>query len=134
MPIFTVKFTDNTIFEGGNSLNNSKWNDIPNKDILCLEYFVDDNSSIVLSGFEEYNHLVEVTQNVYGPKGTNLQRKLENIYLMGRKGDKITSYRISLKGDSGSDKYHKGDITKRISDLGKEFRGKPTINWKKGIK
>jgi hypothetical protein len=132
MPIFKITFTDNTIFEGGESVYNSKWKDIPSKEILCLEYFISDGESIKLSNFEAYSHIVEATQNVHGPKGTDLRQKLENIYVMGCNGKEVTSYRISLRGISGKDKYHKGDITRRIVELGKEFRGRPTSSWKKG--
>jgi len=134
MPIFKVIFTDNTIYEGGDSVYNSLWNEIPDKAISCLEYFIDGQDSIVLRGYEKYGHLIEATKNVYGPKGTDLKPKLHNIYVMGLRTNKVTSYRIALEGNSGSDKYHKGDITKRFVPYGKEFRGRPISTWKKGIK
>ena len=110
----------------------SKWNDIPDKGIVCLEYFISDNASIVLKDFDEYNHLIEATKALYGPKGTDFKSKLHNIYIMGKKGNKVISYRIALLGDKSSDRYRQGDITKRELDVGKEFRGRPTIHWKKG--
>jgi len=133
LPIYTIQFEDGSTYIGGDSILDSKWKDIPNKNISCLEYFFGTGESLVLRSFESYNHIVEATQNIYGPKGTSLVQKLENIYIMGCRDGEVTSYRISLKGESGSDKYHRGDITKRIIKLGKEFRGQPTINWKKGI-
>jgi len=134
MPIYKITFTDNSVFEGGETIVNSKWKDIPDKAIACLEYFISDDVSLVLKDFDEYNHLIEATKAIYGPKGTNFRQKLHNIYIMGRKGDKVVSYRIALVGNAGSDKYHKGDITKREVEFGKEFRGAPTTNWKKGNK
>lgn len=133
MPIYKITFTDNSTFEGGENINDSKWMDIPDKEILCLEYFISDNTSIVLRGYDAYNHLVEATKAVYGPKGTDFSQKLHNIYVMGRQGNKVISHRIALVGNSGVDKYRHGDITKRQLEFGKEFRGKPTVNWKRGI-
>jgi hypothetical protein len=134
MPIFKITFTDNSVFEGGESVYNSLWDQIPDKDISCLEYFIDANESLILKNFEEYTYFVEATQNVYGPKGTDLRSKLKNVYVMGRRGGKVKSYRIALIGSPGSDKYHKGDITRRTISYGKEFRGRRTYNWKKGIR
>jgi len=58
------------------------------------------------------------------------------IYVMGLKNGMVTSYRISLNGKNGEDKYQTGDITKRILPFGKEYNGQPTnfSLWKKGIK
>jgi len=132
--IFKITFKDGSEFLGGDSILNSKWNDIPNKNISCLEYFLDNNSSIILKDYDSYNHIIEATKAVYGPKGTDRSTRLHNIYLMGTKGNTVTSYRIALIGKNGSDKYRKGDITKRAIELGKEFRGQPTVGWRKGLK
>jgi len=58
------------------------------------------------------------------------------IYIMGLKNGMVTSYRLSLVGKDGEDKYKIGDITKRVLPLGQEHLGRPTNNllWKKGIK
>lgn len=132
--IYKITYQDGTFFNGGSDILNSKWKDVSDKGILCLEYFLSENESILLKDFDSYNHLIEVTKAVYGPKGTNFKQKLHNIYVMGRIGNRVVSYRIALIGSAGSDKYHKGDITKRELPYGKEFRGAPTTNWKKGNK
>jgi hypothetical protein len=58
------------------------------------------------------------------------------IYIMGLKNGMVTSYRISLDGKDGEDKYRLGDITKRVLPLGQEYRGRPSDLklWKMGIK
>jgi len=58
------------------------------------------------------------------------------IYIMGLKNGMVTSYRVTLNGSNGKDKYQTGDITKRVIPLGKEDNGRPTNRqlWKKGIK
>jgi len=123
--IYKIHFTDGSIYNGGESLQDSKWADIPDKSIDCLVYFLDDHESINLYKFDKYAHFVEATHNVCGPKGTVLGLQLHFVYLMGLKNGKVTSYRISLKGERGQNRYIKGDITKRITDLGKEYKGKP---------
>lgn len=57
------------------------------------------------------------------------------IYIMGLKNGMVTSYRVSLAGKDGENKYQIGDITKRVLPLGQEYRGRETNNalWKKGI-
>jgi len=57
------------------------------------------------------------------------------IYIMGLKNNFVTSYRVSLDGKSGEDKYHIGDITRRILPFGQEYLDRPTNPnfWKKGI-
>ena len=132
--LYKAIFLDGSEFEGGNSVFNTKWTSIPNdKGIKEVHYFLSDGNKIVLKDYEAYNHIVEATRDIYGPKGMKLQFKLHNVYIMGLKNNIVTSYRISLKGKKGQDKYLAGDITKRESPLGKEFRGHPTVNWKKGI-
>lgn len=134
MPIYTIVFKDGSVYHGGQTITDSKWNDMPDKCIISLEYFLDENTSIVLKDFDAYNHVIEATKAVYGPKGTDFSQKLHNIYIMGRKGNKVISRRIALKGQSGSDRYQQGDITKRELEFGKEFRGAPTTHWKRGNK
>lgn len=58
------------------------------------------------------------------------------IYIMGLKKGMVTSYRVSLDGKDGKDKYKTGDITKRIMPLGQEDLGRPTnpALWKRGVK
>jgi len=57
------------------------------------------------------------------------------IYIMGLKKGKVTSYRMTLNGQEGKTRYQIGDFTKRILQLGKEYRGRPTNHklWKIGI-
>lgn len=124
--IFKIKFTDGTTFDGGPDLYNSNWMEIPDKSIDCLVYFLSDNEELVLRGFDKYLHFVEVSQNVYGKKGTDFKPKMQYAYLMGIKGNMVTSYRFSLLGTKGVSRYTKGDMTKRVMPLGKEHNGKPT--------
>jgi len=64
MPLYRIVFTDNSIFLGGDTIEDSKWNEIPDKEILCLEYFLCDGSSLVLRNFESYAAITEAIDNV----------------------------------------------------------------------
>lgn len=130
--LYKIKFKDDTIFNGGNSLKDSKWNEIPeNKEIESLIYSLPDGNLIILREYEAYNHLVEATQNFYG--SDNVKETIRAIYLMGLEKGVVTSYRITLYEIKDS-KYKIGDITRREYPIGKEYYGAPTRGWKKGIK
>lgn len=64
MPLYQIVFTDNSIFLGGDTIEDSKWNEIPDKEIFCLEYFLCDGSSLVLRNFESYAAITEAIDNV----------------------------------------------------------------------
>ena len=55
--MYNIIFKDQTIFKGGD-ISDSKWNDIPDKEIKEIHYFFEDKK-IVLSKFQSYNHLIE---------------------------------------------------------------------------
>lgn len=59
---------------------------------------------------------------------------IENVYLMGRIGNLVTSYRITILQQKGVGRYKIGDITVRTLPRGKEYRGKATAGWRKGGK
>jgi hypothetical protein len=69
MPLYKIVFTDNSIFIGGETIEDSKWNEIPDKDILCLEYFLCEGSSIVLREFESYAAITEVVAPIVRKMG-----------------------------------------------------------------
>ena len=132
--IFRVTFKDGTTYKGGSSIYNSGWDEMPDKEISCLAYFIEEGEWALLEGHEAYAHLIEVTQNIHGPKGTDFRGQLRNAYIMTLKNGVVTSHRISLKGVAGEDRFQRGDRTKRNFPLGKEFKGRPVSSWKKGIK
>lgn len=122
---------DNHLTVFGNSLGskNSLWTALPDKPILALEYTLPygNNDSIKLTGYEEYLHMIEACMTV----GHNAV--IENVYLMGRIGSKITSYRITILQRKNASRYKVGDITVRVLDKGKEYRGGMTFGWRKGF-
>lgn len=126
---FIVHYEDGVV--QGNPLGNrdSLWTSLPNKPIKALEYTLPHaNDSIKLSGYEEYLHMVEVRM----PMGGNAM--IEHVYLMGRRGAKVISYRITILQKTQTDRYKIGDITVRVLNKGQEYRGGVTSGWRVGIK
>ena len=124
---FIAHYEDEVI--PGNPLGNrdSLWTSLPNKPIEALEYTLPHaNDSIKLSGYEEYLHMVEARMFMGG------NTIIEHVYLMGRIGSKVTSYRITILQKKAADRYKIGDITVRVLDKGKEYRGGMTSGWKAG--
>lgn len=110
----------------GNPLGNrdSLWTSLPDKPIKALEYVLPHaNDSIKLSGYEEYLHMVEVCM----PMGGNAM--IEYVYLMGKTGATVVSYRITILQKTKNDRYKIGDITVRVMEAGKEYRGGATAGW-----
>ena len=110
----------------GNPLGNrdSLWTSLPDKPIQALEYTLPHaNDLIKLSGYEKYLHMVEVCM----PMGGNAM--IEHVYLMGKIGNLVTSYRITILQKTSSDRYKIGDITVRVLESGKEYRGGATTGW-----
>jgi hypothetical protein len=131
-PLFKIVFVDNSFFVGGNSYHETKWLDIPkNKSIKRLFYRLPDGNHLCLEKFSKYLHMVEATKDLTGKR-----KGLETIryaYIMGLKGNIVTSYRITLySGQPGKDKFRVGDITRREYKYGTEWYGYPTNsdNWR----
>ncbi len=126
---FIVHYEDKPI--QGNPLGNrdSLWTSLPDKPIKALEYTLPyGNDSIKLSGYEEYLHMIEARMFMGG------NTTIEHVYLMGRIGTKVVSYRITILQKKQTDRYKVGDITVRVMNKGQEYRGGATTGWKAGIK
>lgn len=126
--LYRVRFKDGTVFNGGKQYKDTKWNEIPDKEILAITFSLPNGDFLTLKDYEEYNHFYEATQDVYGSNKFTLRYR----YLLGRTENKVTSYRITLF-HTKDDKYRIGDITRREYEYGKEYSGKPTKGWKKGV-
>lgn len=62
--LYLIEFQDDSIFNGGDTIENSKWSEIPDKPIVKLEFFLSDVSSIVLRNCESYAAFTEAIDNV----------------------------------------------------------------------
>lgn len=114
--MYKVFFDDETIFDGGH-YTNSKWNEMPNKTIKKLEYTLF-NKTIILKGFESYNHIVE--HSYLSKTGS---KKILKVILMGKVDQKVYQFIYD---------FEKHCVLSKIKNFGQEFRMKKTTGWKKG--
>ncbi len=126
--VFTVIFEDESHFQGGVDYYNTKWLEIPNKKIKRIFYGLPDENMLCLHDYEKYFHMIEATQDLTGKN--KRQTKIEYAYIMGKRGNKVDSYRITLFETKDS-RYKIGDIVKRQFDINNKFiKGLNPNNWR----
>jgi len=126
-PLYYIIFKDGSQYSGGNSYDDSKWNKMPNKKIDRIFYQLPDGNTLVLNGYEKYVFLIEYVTD-FNMKGQQLGgKRIECIYLMGKRGNIVTSYRITMfHGKPGKDKFRRGDILRREfswNQISKKYSG-----------
>jgi hypothetical protein len=107
--LYTIIFADESKFIGGD-YKHTKWNEIPNKKIKRIFYSLPDGDHLTLSGYEEYYHMIEATQDLTGKNRGVVT--LRYAYLMGKVGTKVVIYKIDLETRQGTRK-----ISKEIYDI-----------------
>jgi len=120
--LYTIIFEDLTTYRGGD-YSNSGWLNIPDKKIKRIIYNLSNGDNLVLNSYDSYYHCIEGTTdiNIKSKQPT----KMEFTYLMGRKNEIITCYRINIETGNIKKKIYK-ETDKFILRLNK-------IGWK-GIK
>jgi len=98
--LYQVIFSDGSAYEGGKSYFNTGWNDMPDKKIKRIFYRLPDGNYLTLHGYDEYYHMIEATKD-WARIGKTIEKlnnkpRIEYAYIMGRKGKKVVSYRITL--------------------------------------
>lgn len=123
---FIAHYEDEAIT--GNSLGSrdSGWTSLPDKSIQHLEYVMPYGDSVILHGYDEYLHMVEASQKMGG------QPLVNYVYLMGRRGKTVISYRITILQKTPHARFKVGDITVRMAPVGSEYHSKPISGWRKG--
>lgn len=116
-PLFTVIFQDGSHFVGGTDYFETKWLEIPLKKIKRIFYKLPNNDAICLDGYNKYFHMVEALKDITGKERGIV--KLQYAYIMGRKDDKVTSYRITLFNKENN-RFRMGDITMREFNINDE--------------
>jgi len=91
--LFSIIFTDNSTYEGG-TLEHTGWREIPNKKIRSLYYLLPSGDYLCLREYDRYYQYIEATQDIYGSHTSSV--KLEYAYIMGKRGNKVTVYKIDL--------------------------------------
>lgn len=126
---FIAHYRDDFVLGNPLGHKDSLWTSLPDKPIEALEYTLPyGNDSIKLAGYEEYLHMVEARMFMGG------STIIEHVYLMGRISNRVVSYRITILQKTQTDRFKVGDITVRVLDKGKEYRGGMTTGWKTGVK
>ena len=130
--LYYIIFEDST-FVGGNDYYQTKWLEIPNKKIKRIFYRLPDGNHLCLSGYDEYYHMIEATQDITGKNRG--KTNIEYAYIMGKRGRVVTSYRITLLNKlschSGDSRYKLGDIVRRDFDIDhKKIKGLNPKGWK----
>lgn len=115
--MYRITFIDDTTFDGG-TINNSKWNEMPPKQIKRLDYFLFDKK-IIFENYEAYNHIVEYSYII------NIKQNIiSKIILMAKKDNQIVAVLF--------DTLHKCVQIKNY-EFGREYLGRSTTGWKQGI-
>lgn len=114
--MYTVKFEDGSIFNGGNP-ENSLWNKMPNKSIAEITYILA-GKSITLKGFSSYNHQVKI-----GYLPLNSQQFILAVIVMAEKEGIVKRFIF----DFTKNKFFMDEVK-----LGQEYNNKSVSGWKKG--
>lgn len=108
--LYTVYFEDGTNFEG------KKWSKIPDKLITSLTYHLE-NKDITFENYQSYNHIIERVSK-FG------DTKITKIMLMG-----TYEYEVNILVID----FIKKNFYVQKSPMGKEYEGRPTTGWRKGL-
>ncbi len=119
---FVAYFKDEVVHGKPLGKPDTGWNSLPGKPIHKFEYINPYGETIVLEGCAEYNHFVEVIQQMGG------KPCLARIFLMGASNGNVTVHEILL------DEAHLGHVITRECVRGTEYDGEPSWGWKKGSK
>jgi len=123
MILYTVVFEDNTVFRGGDLID-TKWMEMPDKKISSIFYSLPFGGILLLKGMEKYYCGGEIAKDVFGSKGMKLGTKIENSYLIGKKGSKYLINKIS---------WVSGNIERKIVDENDNLiRQLIPMGWKNG--
>jgi len=122
--IFELMFIDGTKYKGGIDYKDTKWKEIPDKEIAEIRYNVPNSDEVIdLKGYEKYYHMIEATMDVMN--GNQGVLNIESAYIMGFKKGNIDVCRIYLK----TGKYDMLNF-----DIEDSFIKKLNpIFWKKGV-
>lgn len=94
--LYHITFIDNTTYNGGESVFDSKWLQIPkDKKIKTLFYSLPFGDYLVLSGYDKYYHNIEGVEDLNGKNAGKVN--IEYIYLIGKIKDKAIRYKIDIK-------------------------------------
>ena len=136
LPLFVIIYEDGSKYQGGYDYLDTKWLGAPiNKKIKRVFYKLPMGDYICLEGYESYFHMIEATKDVMRVSGKSIKQmnaepRIECAYIMGKKGNKVASYRITLQGMKDG-RYKPGDMTLREFSIESKFIQKLNkMNWR----
>ena len=121
--IYQIIFDNNEVFNGGDSLFETKWKEIPeDKKIRTIIYFIPTQAGLILSNFKRIYHYVEAVKDLNGSESGKI--KIEFTYLIIQRNNKYIQYRINQKS---------GDIEVNILEKDSKYiTGFNPVFWKNG--
>lgn len=114
-------------FENGELIQGVEWKDLSNQSIYSMKLKLNDKT-IYLSGYKEYNHLIEFVYTFLEGK-----KMIRHIYLMGRTEEHSQIIRINCltgKIEEYKTKYDEEYAATPDEEL---WVGRPCTGWKKGL-
>ncbi len=116
--MYTIVFDDYTTFSGG-SIEDSKWNTMPNKKIQSIAYKLHQSKVVVISGFSRYNQLVE------------------RVRFVNKAGEKITKFIIMATHNDITYQlivdFQTNKIYQKKTEKDKEYLNRSVTGWKDGV-
>jgi hypothetical protein len=92
--IYQIVFNSGETYDGGNSLFETKWKEIPkDKKIRTIIYFIPTGAGLVLSEFRKIYHYVEGVEDLNGAESGKI--RIEFSYLIIERDDKYIQYQIN---------------------------------------
>jgi hypothetical protein len=102
----------------GELIQNVPWLSLPKDPIQRIKY-VFNGKTVILEGYEAYNHL---TERVYAVIGRTVN--VRATYLMGLYGGNVTVVTLNRVT---------GEINKYETKFGEEYNGRPSTGWQSGL-
>lgn len=97
--LYQIIFDNNEIYNGGKSLFETKWTEIPkDKKIRSIIYFIPTGDALILSGFKRIYHYVEALKDLNGSRSGEV--RIEASYLIIEKNNKYIQYKINQKNSN----------------------------------
>jgi len=112
-----IKFIDGETYIS--DLQNNRWNDMPKKIILQIEYVIM-GKTFTLRDFEAYNHLIEKFRFIQNNEDVSISK----LFLMGKYNNEVYILEFNVKNSQ---------FYTEFKLFGQEYNNKPVKGWKPGI-
>lgn len=122
MNLYTIIFKDTEKYSGGTLLE-TKWLNIPDKEISTIFYTLPTGDVLCLTHFKRIYHFVEATKDIMGKEKGKV--KIEFTHLLLEREERILHYKINqINGFILYEDITNSDMINQLNPNG----------WKKGLK